>query len=255
MIPRLGYDNPKEFWQEVTQLSQRQAMDPISAYLYLLQRKYKEQGSPLSREDFLNLGKQIVLYPGLDTWFDRINSYGRSLGLEVEHYVISSGMTEIIEGVSIAPYFKKIYACRYFYDQDNLAQWPAQIVNYTTKTQYMFRINKQVLDESNNADLNAYIEFSRRPIPFSRMIYVADGITDVPCMRLVKEYGGRAIVVYNPESDPSHETAGRLIREGRANYMSRTDYREGRDMEVLVKMILDHIGTDEKLKDLEGEDR
>ena len=164
-------------------------------------------------------------------------------------------MTEIIESSAIADKFRKLYACRYFYDEEGIARWPAQIVNYTTKTQYIFRINKQVLDESNDNDLNSYVDPALRPVPFTRMIYVADGITDVPCMRLVKEYGGKSIVVYNPASARAGMTADRLIREGRANYMSAADYREGKDMENIVKMILDHIGADEKLMELEGKYR
>ena len=120
LIPSLGYDDPKEFWAEVTELSKVNKMDPISAYLYLLQRKYKEQGRPLKRSDFEDLGKEIVLYPGVDTWFQRVNEYGRQHDLEVEHYIISSGMSEIIEGTSIANEFRKIYSCQYYYDEKEL---------------------------------------------------------------------------------------------------------------------------------------
>ncbi len=255
LIPTLGYAQPGAFWQEVAKLSKAFQMDGISAYLYWLAKKYEEQGKPLRREDFFDKGRSIELYPGVDTWFERINTYGASLGLEIEHYVISSGMSEIIESVPIAREFRKIYACRYFYDENGTARWPAQIVNYTTKTQYIFRINKQILDESDDDGVNAYIDPASRPVPFSRMIYIADGLTDVPCMKVVKEYGGRSIVVYNPGSAKAGMTADRLIREKRANYMSAADYREGKDMETLVKMILDHMAADSRLEDLEGQYR
>jgi len=220
LIPSLGYEEPGAFWKEVGQLSTENRMDGISAYLYWLAKKYEEQGRPLRKNDFADVGRTIELYPGVDTWFQRINEYGRSLGLEIEHYVISSGMTEIIEAVPIADEFRKIYACRYFYDESGCARWPAQIINYTTKTQYIFRINKQVLDESDDDGLNAYVEMSERPVPFERMIYIADGLTDVPCMRLVKEYGGKSIAVYNPSSAKAGMIADRLIREKRADFMS-----------------------------------
>ncbi len=252
LIPSLGYDEPVKFWKEVGELSRINHMDSISAYLYYLKKCYEDQGKPLKKTDFTDLGKNIVLYPGVDTWFDRINEYGRSLQLEIEHYVISSGMSEIIESVPIAGRFRKIYACRYYYDDSGTAQWPAQIINYTTKTQYIFRINKQVLDESNDDDLNAYVPMDARPIPFTRMIYVADGLTDVPCMRLVKEYGGKSIAVYNPNSAKAGMTAQRLMNEGRADFMCSAAYTEGSDMENLVKMILDHMAADAKLEDLEG---
>lgn len=252
LIPDLGYQNPASFWKEVSELSRAQRMDSISAYLYLLKKRFEEQGKPLSRESFRNLGKQIQLYSGVETWFERINRYGESQGIAVEHYIISSGMQEIIESVPIAEQMKKIYACRYYYDAEGFARWPAQIINYTTKTQYIFRINKQVLDEDNEEDLNTWIPFADRAIPFTRMIYIADGMTDVPCMRLVKEYSGKSIAVYNAESAKAGIQAERLMREGRVNFMAAADYREGSDMEALVCMILDHMGADARLEELEG---
>ena len=252
LIPSLGYKEPSQFWKEVGKLSRQSQMDGVSAYLYWLVRKYEEQGRPLRREDFADVGRSIEFYRGVDTWFRRINEYGASLGLEIEHYVISSGMAEIIEASGIADEFRKIYACRYYYDENGTARWPAQIINYTTKTQYIFRINKQVLDESDDESLNAWVPQEQRPIPFSRMVYIADGLTDVPCMKLVKEYGGKSIVVYNPESAKAGITASRLIRENRADFMSVADYRESHDLETLVKLILDHMAADSRLEDLEG---
>ncbi len=252
LIPELGYQEPAQFWKEVAQLSEASRMDGISAYLYYLLKKFREQGRTIRRESFAQVGRQVVLYPGVDTWFQRINAYGASLGLEVEHYVISSGMGEIIDSTPIASQFRRIYACRYYYDENGEAVWPAQIINYTTKTQFIFRVNKQVLDENDEEDLNAYVDPEQRPVPFSRMIYIADGLTDVPCMKVVKEYGGRSIVVYNPQSARAGMTAVRLVQEGRANYMCEADYRSGRAMEELVRLVLDHIGADEKLRDREG---
>ena len=251
LIPSLGYDDPSEFWAEVVELTVENHMDAIGAYLYTLHKKFKDLGTPLHKSMFTDLGKDIVLYPGVDTWFDRVNKIGEDNGLEVEHYIISSGMDEIISGTTIAKYFKKIYACRYYYEND-YAVWPSQIVNYTTKTQYIFRINKQVLDENDDKDLNKYIDFKDRPIPFEHMIYIADGITDIPCMRLVKEYNGNAIAVYNENSPKAKEVAESLIRDGRANFMAKANYEENSDMEVLVKKIFENIKTALYLKELEG---
>lgn len=253
LIPDLGYRDPVDFWKEVTALSQANQMDAISAYLYTLRVKFEEQGKPLREEYFKDIGTSIDFFPGVETWFERVNAYGREKGLEVEHYIISSGMKEIIENSSIASSFRKIYACKYYYDETGYAKWPAVIVNYTTKTQYIFRINKQVLDENNDNDLNTWVPTSQRPIPFTRMIYIADGITDVPCMRLVREYGGKSIVVYNPEKEKTIETAKRLIHEGRADFMSEANYEENSKTELLVKKILDHMSADAVLQDLEAE--
>ena len=248
LIPRLGYDHPRMFWNEVTALADRNRMDPISAYLYVLQKKYEDSGHPLKEEDFYPLGKDVELFPGVDTWFDRINAYGLQKEFLVEHYIISSGMSEILEAVPIARQFRRIYACRYYYDEQGHAKWPARIVNYTTKTQYMFRINKQVLDENDDVSVNEYTDPSERPVPFERMIYIADGMTDVPCMRLVKLYGGRSIAVYSK----SRDTAEKLLRDGRVNFTAKADYTPGSDLEQLVEAILDHMRADEVLKERES---
>ena len=252
LIPALGYENPRDFWDEVTEISVRQSMDGISAYLYLLQKKYAEQGRPLTREAFSGLGQDIELFPGVKTWFSRVNTYARKAGFFLEHYIISSGMYEIIQSVPVHNEFHRIYACRYFYDENGEAVWPAQVINYTTKTQYLFRINKGVLDESEEGRLNDYVPNEERPIPFSRMIYIADGLTDVPCMKLVKTYGGRSIAVYNETSQKAYDTACKLIRDGRANYTAKADYTEGSRMESLVFRILDHMKTDASLEEEEG---
>ncbi len=252
LLQDLGYEDASAFWKEVGKLSVENSMDGIACYLYLLQEKFAKMGKPLRKEDFKEVGKKIELYEGVSSFFERINAYGRSVGLEVEHYIISSGMQEIIESSPIAKEFTKIYACKYYYDEEGIAKWPAQIVNYTTKTQYIFRINKQVLDELNNKDLNAYTPKEERPIPFKRMIYVADGITDVPCLKLVKEYGGKSIVVYNPNNGKAGMMAQTLLQENRADYVVSADYREESDMDCLMKMILDYMAADAKLEDLEG---
>lgn len=250
LIPSLGYDNPVDFWNEVTDVAQRNEMDAISAYLYLLEKKFSEAGQPLKKESFYNIGKDIVLFDGVEGWFKRINEYARKKGFLVEHYIISSGMREIIKSTTIEHEFKKIFACRYYYDDEtHTAKWPAQVVNYTAKTQYIFRINKGVLDVTDDASLNKYVPKNERPIPFERMIYVADGLTDVPCMRLVKDYGGKAIAVYSN----SDKTAQQLKKEGRVNFIAKADYTENSEMDSLVKKIIDHMETDETLKDLEGE--
>lgn len=252
LIPNLGYERASDFWKEVDVLSRSNRMDGISAYLYMLKKKFDEAGRPLRKSDFAGLGASIALYPGVDTWFSRINAYGREKGLEIEHYIISSGMEEIIEDTPIAKEMKRIYACRYYYDENGIAQWPAQVVNYTTKTQYIFRINKQVLDESNDSDLNTWVPMKERAIPFKRMIYVADGITDVPCMKLVKVNGGRSVAVYNPSSAKAALTAEKLLNEGRADFMAGTDYSQGGVMEELVHRILDEMSANACLEDLEG---
>lgn len=250
LIPSLGYDDPNDFWKEVTIASKKYKMDPILSYMYMVLKKSKDG---LKYENLKALGKDVEFYPGVKEYFQRINEYGKQFGLEIEHYIISSGMKEMIKGTSIAHEFRKIYACNYLYDEDTKkALWPSMVVNYTTKTQFIFRINKQVLDVNDDESLNTYVKLEDRPIPFTRMIYVGDGITDVPCMKLVKEYGGKAIAIYDPNKEKSVNTSKRLIQEGRANYRAVCDYSCDSEMDKIIKMIIRNIKTYEDLKDIEG---
>lgn len=242
-IPSVGFDDPKAFWKEVDQFKNKNQMDSILAYMYMMLRKAEAADQPIRREDFVKLGKEIVLYPGVETWFERINEFGKNLGLDIEHYVISSGLAEIIEGTDIASNFKEIYACRFCYNASGVAVWPAVMVNYTTKTQYIYRINKGVLDVTNDVDLNKSMPESEKRIPFERMIYIADGFTDVPCMKLVKQNGGKAIAVYNQETGDD-SVASSLADARRVDFVAPCDYNEGTEIDLIVKNILQHMASD-----------
>ncbi|MDF2950088.1 MAG: hypothetical protein K0R07_2137, partial [Sedimentibacter sp.] len=174
---------------------------------------------------------------GLDTWFDRINHYGDELGVVVEHYIISSGLKEIIEGTSIAHEFKEIYAAEYCYNDKNIPIWPAMAVNYTSKTQFLFRINKGVLDVTEHKGLNESTPEDKKRVPFINMIYIGDGLTDVPCMKLVKNNGGHSIAVYHEESNVAYD----LIAQGRVDFAVEADYSANKGMEKTVLAILNQI--------------
>ncbi|MFV0379880.1 MAG: HAD family hydrolase [Anaerorhabdus sp.] len=236
-IPSLGYKKTSDFWNESAKLAKENKMDRILAYLYLMLRKSQEANVPIHKENFEKLGKSVELYPGVETWFKRVNEKGKELNLEIEHYIISSGLKEIIDGTSIVNEFKKVYACRFLYDANDVAVWPSLVVNYTTKTQYIFRINKQILAEDADDALNEYYDDNNRPIPFNRMIYIGDGLTDVPCMKLLKEKGGKSIVVY----DKDKSVAKSLIKSDRVNYMMKADYREDTEMEKLIFAVFENI--------------
>lgn len=242
-IPAVGFKDPTVFWKEVDQFKNKNKMDSILAYMFMMLKKAEQADQPIRREDFVRLGKEVELYPGVEEWFDRINEYGASLGLEVEHYVISSGLSEIIEGTSIMDKFKKVYACKYCYNASGVAVWPATVVNYTTKTQYVYRINKGVLDETNDADLNRSTPENEKRIPFSRMVYIADGFTDVPCMKLVKQNGGKAIAVYHGDAT----VAESLVSADRVDFIAPSDYQENSKIDQIIKSILAHIAADYKM--------
>ncbi|MCR4608207.1 MAG: haloacid dehalogenase-like hydrolase [Eubacterium sp.] len=232
----------EEFWDRANQLSKSQQMDGVLAYMWKMIVESKRNSRSIHRKDFVELGKNLEFYDGVTEWFDRINSYGKELGVQVEHYIISSGLKEIIEGSSIYKKFKEVYACEFMYDENDIACWPKNVVNYTTKTQFLFRINKGVPDLSDDRSLNDYVPEDKRRIPFRNMIYIADGITDVPCMKLVKVNGGHSIAVYQKGKK---EQANELLKNGRVNYIAPANYKEGSDLDDLIRKIM----TEQALKD------
>ncbi|MFI3316602.1 MAG: HAD family hydrolase [Rikenellaceae bacterium] len=250
-IPAVGKSN-KEFWSEANALAQEQDADGIMTYLAMMIQAARQKGMSLKREMFQASGAKVTLFEGVEQWFSRINAYGASKGVEVLHYINSSGLTEMIEGTSIAHEFRKIYACKFLYNDSGEAYWPAAAVNYTNKTQFIFKINKGVESVYDSTEVNRFIEESDRPVPFKHMIYIGDGTTDIPCMRLVKNFGGRSIAVYNAaESEGVPAQMGSLIKDNRVNHVCPANYTQGSPIDKLVKMIIDKIETDHRLKLLE----
>ena len=241
-IPELGITS-LQFWSEVNDLTDREHMDNILAYMYLMVEKCKEKKVRITKETLKTLGQNIEYFDGVESWFKRISDYGRSIGVRVEHYIVSSRIKEIIEGTNMAKEqsFKKIYACEFMYDYNGIITWPKFAVNYTAKTQFLFRINKGVLDiDSKSADkLNAFTKEKDRRVPFQNMIYVGDGLTDVPCMKLVKSNGGQSIAVYDQAKN--NEAAKQLLLDNRVNFVVPADYSDGSDIEMIVKAIIKKI--------------
>lgn len=249
-IPNVG-STPAEFWSEVGEMSVRERMDNNLAYMYQMLDKSNTRKKSVHRQDFVDLGKDVEYFPGVEEWFKRINDYGKSKGVVVEHYIISSGIAEIIEGTSIRKYFKEVYACEFFYDQNDVAVWPKNVVNYTTKTQFVYRINKGVLDPSDNDAINRYVPDEDRRVPFRNMIYIGDGLTDVPGMKVVKSNGGHSIVVYGNEKKIARE----LIHDGRANFICKADYSDGMELDATVKGVIDLVAAKDALYRTESSGR
>lgn len=237
-IPGLGL-TAKEFWAETGMLSST-GMDKILAYMYLMLNKARSLGKAIKRENFVAMGKEIEFFPGVLEWFDRITAYGLAHNINIEHYIISSGLKEIIEGSVIHERFRKIYACEFHYDSNGVADWPCISVNYTTKTQFLFRINKGILDFTDDFALNRFVPENERPVPFRNMIYIGDGLTDVPCMKLVKEHGGQSIAVYQ-----NGDKAGvaELLIHNRVNFISPANYSENLELDCLVKRCIDKMAV------------
>ncbi len=250
-IPAVGKSN-KEFWSEANSLAEEQDADGVLTYMWRMIQEARSKGLSLRREAFRESGRKVQLYHGVSEWFGRINAYGAAHGVRVVHYINSSGLKEIIEGTPIAAEFRKIYACSFLYDVDGVAYWPAVAVNYTNKTQFIFKINKGVESVYDAQLVNRYVEEEKRPVPFRHMIYVGDGTTDIPCMRLVKNYGGHSIAVYNPEQKGARRELNTLIRDNRVNHVCPADYTEGSEIDQLVRTIIDKIAIDDRLLRLEA---
>ena len=242
-IPSLGM-SPHDFWEETNEFVEENQMDGILAYMYRMVRKSREKGVPLTRETLRHCGQDISFFPGVTDWFSRISRFGDLLGIEVEHYVISSGLREIIEGTEIANYFKEVYACEFFYDENGIPVWPKLAVNFTAKTQFIYRINKGVLNVSDDKALNASMPDEHKRISFVNMVYIGDGLSDVPCMKMMRSYGGQAIAVYQ---DANRGAVEELLRKERVDFIYPADYREGLPLENTVKNILRKMAVSQQL--------
>ncbi len=234
--PDIGMD-AKEFWAKCNGFMYENNMDSILAYMFFMVTESKRKGIKLTRDYFRSKGVDVKLFDGVVEWFDNINRYAESIGVKIEHYVISSGLKEIIEGTQIAHEFKEIYAAEYCYDADGEAVWASMAVNYTSKTQFIYRINKGVLSVTDHRGLNESMPDREKRIPFRNMIYIGDGLTDVPCMKLVKSSGGHSVAVYQNGGDEAFD----LLKKGRVSYIAQADYRPGKRLDRIIRAILDQI--------------
>lgn len=245
-IQSVGCD-VKAFWNESNDLAKNHGMDQNLAYMLKMMQKARGK-LVFTRETLEEYGAGVELFPGVEDWFERIRAYGEEKGVIVEHYIISSGLKEMIEGTSVAKAgaFEQIYASSFYYDADGVALWPAQVVNYTNKTQFLFRIEKGVLDV-NDMGVNDPFAPEKIRVPFRNMVYIGDSDTDVPCMRLVNANGGHSIGVYNCVLR-NKAKVHKMMREGRIKYYAPADYSEGQELDILVKSIIDRTVTNEELE-------
>ena len=235
------------FWEKSNELARANEMDSNLAYMFLM--KQESEGTLLfTREKLEEYGSKVALFPGVADWFERIRTYGREHGVLVEHYIISSGLKEMIEGTSVAKAgaFEKIYASSFYYNERGVAVWPAQAINYTNKTQFLFRIEKGVLDV-NDPGVNEHFAPEDIRVPFRNMVYIGDSDTDVPCMKLVNTYGGHSIGVYNPETADKRKVH-QMMRDDRIRYFAPADYSEGTELDQLVKQIILRTAAYEQLE-------
>lgn len=240
-------DNVGEFWKETDILASGNDMDQNLAYMF----KMKENAygkMVFNKATLQEYGAKVKLFPGVETWFERIRKFGEENGVIVEHYILSSGLKEMIEATAPAKSgaFKRVYASSFYFDEKGVAIWPAQVVNYTNKTQFLFRIEKGVLDV-NDPGVNDYFRPDELRVPFRNMVYIGDSATDVPCMKLVNTLGGHSIGVYNPETKDKSKVFN-MIKEERVRYYAAADYSEGSEIENLLKKIIRRTAMNDELE-------
>ena len=240
-IPNLGY-TVDEFWDKCDDLAKENGCDGILNTMRFMIDECKLKGVKLTKDYLRNLGKDVKFFDGVETWFDRINKYAKSKDIILEHYIISSGNKEIIEGCPIFDAFTNVFGCEYLYDENGEAYWPKRAVNYTLKTQYLFRICKGLSSAQDEDKVNERI--NKKHVEFRNMVYIGDGFTDVPCMTLIKEKGGTAISVY---PDDQKNKSVQLLKDNRVNYACLSDYSKGSEIEQLMQLILNSISLKEKL--------
>lgn len=243
-IQSIGYD-VENFWKESNKLASDNEMDQNLAWMFMMS-KGSHGKFVFNKNTLKEFGSKVELFPGVKSWFERINKYGEKHGVEVEHYIISSGLKEMIEGTVIADKFKRIYASSFYYDADGVAVWPAQAVNYTDKTQFLFRIEKGVLDV-NDQQVNTFFKPNELRVPFRNMVYIGDSDTDIPCMKLVNTNGGHSIGVYNAETNDKSKVF-KMLSENRIKYFAPADYSEDSKLEQLILKIIDRTKANEILE-------
>ena len=240
-IPKIGM-KPKAFWDEVREFAKVHQADPVLAYMIMMLLRGAENMVPVKRSDFQALGHGLKLFEGVEDWFGRINAYGAERGVKIEHYIISSGNEEIIAGTAIADRFTQIFASKFLFER-GLAKWPALAINYTTKTQYLFRINKGVRDITDNAAVNEVVDQEDRPVPFHNIVFVGGGATRNPAIRVVKEEGGLSVAVFAPHQKGARKAASKYLTDSRVHCIAPADYTDGSEIDGIIKANIDVIAA------------
>ncbi len=251
-IPTLGVDS-SAFWTEVKAIAKENDMNEILAYMHHMLKRAKDKDIQITKKAFFEHGKGMPLFPGVTDFFKKINDYAHSKGLIIEHYIISSGLRDILIGTTIYKEFEMVFASAYKYDVNEVAEWPALAIDYTNKTQFLFRINKGIKNSWDNESINKFMPENERPMPFNRMIYLGDGETDIPAMKTVSFNGGKSIAVYNhnlktKSGRKAKEITLQLVEQGRANFVAPADYSEHSPLYKVIQLCIDSMAAEIELQ-------
>jgi len=243
-LPEIGFLDPRAFWLKVKAETAQRDGDEILVYMHMM---LSCAPRPITKALLAEHGRRLPLFSGVDGWFRRMNEYAAARRIELKHYIVSSGLKEMIEPHAVSTNFSAIYASSFAYDDKGIAVWPSMAINYTTKTQFLFRINKGIENSWDNVAVNRWQPMNERPVPFSRMIFVGDGDTDIPAMKMVRYQGGFAVAVFDPDrwsEANSQDKIHTLISEDRANYIAPADYSAGSQLDVTIRGIIGRIARD-----------
>lgn len=251
-IPKLSVDSGT-FWKEVKTIAKENDMNEILAYMHHMLKRAKEKDIQITKKAFVEHGKGMPMFPGVVEYFKKINEYAKTKGLLIEHYIISSGLRDILKGTPIHKEFEMMFASAYKYDVNDVAEWPALAIDYTNKTQFLFRINKGIKNAWDNESINKFMPEHERPMPFNRMIYLGDGETDIPAMKMINFQGGKSIAVYNPDTKTkagkkAKKITQELVSQGRANYVAPADYTEGSSLYKIIQLCIDTMAAEIELQ-------
>lgn len=251
-LPNLGIDK-NDFWKENRRIAEENDMNEILSYMQLMLKKASEKGQQITKRAFEEHGRLIDFFDGVEEYFGNINRYAQSKGIKIKHYIVSSGLKDILKGSRIYKYFDVVFASAYKYDVNGVAVWPSLAIDYTNKTQFLFRINKGIDNAWDNSKINKFIEENERPIPFSKMIYIGDGETDVPSMKMINLQGGTSIAVYNPNlrsaaGKRAKKTCEELITQKRATYIAPAKYTVESDLFKIIQLCIDKIAASSELE-------
>lgn len=249
-IPEIGMKKA-DFWQEVKANAKENDMDEVLAYMQMMFEEARKNKIKFNKKSLKEHGKKVELFPGVEDWFDLLDQHPKE-NMKIQHYIISSGLDEMIRGSKIGGKFQHIFASGFVYDANGAATFPARSINYTTKVQYLFRINKGVLNNWDNSEINQFTPEENRPIPFSRMIYIGDGDTDVPAMKMLNYKGGYSIAVYPPrkgaritkEEKAKKENVEKLKEDNRCQFIAEADYSKGKELHKIVVSLIDRISDE-----------
>ncbi len=241
----------EEGWEKSNSLAVDQDASDVLAYMKMMYDEARAKGISLRREDFMRFGRDIDFFEGVRGWFKLVNDYGAAHGVRVEHYINSSGLKEMVEGTAIAKEFKHIFAGSYIYNEAGEAVWPGIAVDYTNKTQFLFKINKGIFSARDSKMVNASTAENKKRVPFSHMIYFGDGETDVPSMKIVGMFGGNPIAVFDPKNEKKRAVAAKLKRQGRVRFVAPAVYTPDSKAYKLVCAIIDKIYADFVLQEFE----